>query len=35
MSIDSLGLNAVVLGIAQSIHEGLGLRFPCNDLTLG
>ena len=25
----------VDLAIARSIHEGLGLRFPCNDLTLG
>ena len=23
------------LAIALSIHQGLGLRFPCNDLTLG
>ena len=23
------------LAIAPSIHQGLGLRFPCNDLTLG
>ena len=21
--------------IARSIHQGLGLRFPCNDLNLG
>ena len=21
--------------IARSIHQGPGLRFPCNDLTLG
>ena len=23
------------LTITRSIHQGLGLRFPCNDLTLG
>ena len=23
------------LTIARSIQQGLGLRFPCNDLTLG
>ena len=23
------------LAIARSVHEGLVLRFPCNDLTLG
>ena len=24
-----------VIAIARSIHQGLGLRLPCNDLTYG
>ena len=30
----STRIRAIDLAIARSIHQGLGLRFPCNDLTL-
>ena len=32
--ISDLRLDAIDLAIAWAIHQGLGLRFPCNNLTL-
>ena len=31
----ALKRQCIDLAIARSIHQGLGLRFSCNDLTLG